>query len=123
MTPRRMPGAREYQVGAEEVDVADVSMKESKGLQRRGVQFLEIRKVLETPMQDTVTARERKLVRRSVFETELCSCEFRVTRKSSLLGCLGSRTHGIEDGCHLKQAKDTKTGVASTAYPVSMFMK
>ena len=43
---------QEYQVGA-----ADVSMKESKGLKRRGVQFLEIRKVLETPMQDTVTAR------------------------------------------------------------------
>ena len=61
---------QEYQVGAEEVDVADVSMKESKGLQRRGVQFLEIRKVLETPMQDTVTARERELVRRSVLEAE-----------------------------------------------------
>ena len=45
---------QEYQVGAEEeVDVADISDKESKGLKRRGEQFLEVRNVLETPMQDT----------------------------------------------------------------------
>ena len=48
---------QEYQVGAEEVDVADVSNKDSKGLKRRGEQFLEVRQVLETPMQDTRTAR------------------------------------------------------------------
>ena len=63
-------GVQEYQVGAEEVDVANVFNKESKGLKRRGDQFLEVRKVLETPMQDTGTARERKLVRRSVLEAE-----------------------------------------------------
>ena len=43
---------------------------ESKSLKRRGEQFLEVRKVLKTPMQDTGTARERKLVRRSVWEAE-----------------------------------------------------
>ena len=43
-------------VGAEEVDVADVSNEESKGLRRRGEQFLEVRKVVETPMQDAETA-------------------------------------------------------------------
>ena len=61
---------QEYRVGVEEVDAADVSNKESKGLKRRGEHFLEVRKVLETPMQDTGTARERKLVRRSVLEAE-----------------------------------------------------
>ena len=61
---------QEYQVGAEEVDVADVSNKESKGLKRRGEQFLEVRKALEMPMQDTGTARERKLAKGSVLETE-----------------------------------------------------
>ena len=60
----------DVQVGAEEVDVADLSNKESKGLKRCGEQFLEVRKVLEMPMQDTGTARERKLVRRSVLEAE-----------------------------------------------------
>ena len=50
---------QEHQVGAEEIDVADVSNKESKGLKRRGEQFLEVRKVLEAPMRDTGTARER----------------------------------------------------------------
>ena len=58
---------QEYQVGAEEVDVADVSNKESR---RRKEQFLEARKVLETPMQGADTARERKLVRRSSLEAE-----------------------------------------------------
>ena len=59
---------REYRVGAEEVDVADVSDKESEGLRRRGEQFLEVRKALEIPMEDTETIRERELVRRSVSE-------------------------------------------------------
>ena len=64
-------GVQEYQVGAEEVDVADLSNKETEGLKRRGEQFLEVRKALEMPMQDTETARERELVRRSVLEAEL----------------------------------------------------
>ena len=41
-----------------------------KGLERRGEQFLEVRKALEMPMQDTGTARERKLAKRSVLEAE-----------------------------------------------------
>ena len=64
-------GVQEYQVGAEEADVADVSNRESKSLKRRGKQFFDVRKALEMPMQDTGTARERKLVRRSVLEAEL----------------------------------------------------
>ena len=67
--------------------MADVSNKESKGLKRRGEQFFQERKVLETPMQGTVTARERKIVRKSGFRSRTCSCEFRVTRKRVL--CLG----------------------------------
>ena len=62
-------GVQEYQVGAE-VDVADVSNKESKGLKTRGEKFLEVRKPLKMPMQDTGTARERKLAKRSVLEAE-----------------------------------------------------
>ena len=61
---------QEYQVGAEEVDVADVSNKESKGLKRRGEQFLQVRYVLASPMQDTGTVRKRKLVRRSALEAD-----------------------------------------------------
>ena len=75
---------QEYQVGAEEVDVADVSNKESKSLKRRGEQFLDVRKALEMPMQDTGTARAREDVG---FGSRTCSCEFRVTRKRVL--CLG----------------------------------
>ena len=59
---------REYQVGAGEVDAADVSDKEFEGLKRRGEQFLEVRKALEIPMVDTETISERELVRRSVSE-------------------------------------------------------
>ena len=67
--PRSMPRAR--RVGVEEVDAADVSNKDAKGLKRRGEQFLEVRRVLEMPVQDTGTARERKLAKRSVLEAEL----------------------------------------------------
>ena len=82
---------QEYQVGVEEVDAADVSNKEGEGLQKRGKQFLEVRKAPEMPTQDTGTTRERKLAKRSVLE-RTCSCEFRVTREreSSLPG-RGSR--------------------------------
>ena len=52
---------QEYQVGAEEIDVADVSDQESEGLKRRGEQFLEVRKVLEIPMEDAKTIREREV--------------------------------------------------------------
>ena len=66
----------DVQVGAEEVDVADLSNKESKGLKRRGEQFLEVRKVLEAP---------REKAREEVgFGSRTCSCEFRVTRKRVL---------------------------------------
>ena len=44
-----------------------------RGLNKRGEQSFEVRIVLETPMQDTGTARERKFVRRSVFEAELAA--------------------------------------------------
>ena len=54
---------QEYQVGAEEIDMADVSNEESEGLKSRGEQFFEARKALEIPMQDAETVRERKLVR------------------------------------------------------------
>ena len=85
---------QEYQVGAEEVDVADVSNKESTGLRRRGKQFFEEHKVLETPMQGTVTTRESKLVRRSVLEAEPAAANSASREKeTSLPGCLGSRTH------------------------------
>ena len=62
-------------------------------------------------------------MRRSVLEADHVAENSASREIVSLLGCLGSRTHVFEDGCHLKQAKDTKTGVASTAYPVFMFMK
>ena len=56
---------RAYQVGAGEVDAADVS---DEGVKRRGEQFLEVRKALDIPMVDIETIRERELVRRSVSE-------------------------------------------------------
>ena len=59
---------RAYQVGAGEVDAADVSDKEFEGVKRRGEQFLEVRKALDIPMVDIETIRERELVRRSVSE-------------------------------------------------------
>ena len=65
-----MAADQEYQVGVEEVDAADVSNKEAEGLNKRGKQFLEVRKALEMPTQDTGTARERKLAKRSVLETK-----------------------------------------------------
>ena len=73
--------------------MADVSNKESKGLKRLGEQFLEVRKVLETPMQDTGTARERKLVRRSVLEAELAAANSASREREFSAWCLGSRTH------------------------------
>ena len=67
-------GVREYQVGAEEVDVADVSdKKEAEGLKKRREQFLEARRALEMPMQDIGTARERELANGSRLETELAA--------------------------------------------------
>ena len=36
---------------------------------------------------------------------------------------INANSNEFENGCHLKQAKDTKTGVASTADSVSMSMK
>ena len=36
---------------------------------------------------------------------------------------INANSNEFENGCHLKDAKDTKTGVASTADLVSMFMK
>ena len=67
---------QEYQVGTEEVDVAGVSNKESKGPRKCGEQFFEVRKVLETPIQDGETAREKKLVRRSGLEAEPAAANF-----------------------------------------------
>ena len=165
---------QEYQVGAEEVDVADVSNQESKGLKRRGEQFLEVRKVLETLVQETGTARGRQLVRRSVLEAEpaaansasrerelsawvsreqdpskakenlnnldtkalggevISSCASRyatipaITLRGVVVAILvrtiNVKSNEFENGCHLKQAKDTKMGVASSADSVSMFM-
>ena len=40
-----------------------------------------------------------------------------------LVPTINANSNEFENGCHLKQAKDTKTGVASTADSVSMFMK
>ena len=40
-----------------------------------------------------------------------------------LVRTINANSNEFENGCHLKQAKDTKTGVASTADSVSMFMK
>ena len=166
---------QEYQVGEEEVDVADVSNKESKGLKRRGEQFFKERKVLETPMQSTVTARERKLVRWSGLEAEpaavnsasrerefssrvswvqgtskakenlnnldtkalgrevmsRCASGYVTIPAITLRGVvvaisvrtINANSNEFENGCHLKLAKDTKTGVASTADSVSMSMK
>ena len=154
--------------------MADVSNKESKGLKRRGEQFLEVRKVLETLMQDTGTARERKLVRRSVLEAEpaaansasrgrefsawvsreqdaseakgnLNNLDTKALGREVISSCVSGyvtipaitlrgvvvailvrticgNSNEFENGCHLRQAKDTKTGVASTADSVSMFM-
>ena len=80
---------REYQVDAGEVDAADVSNKESKCLKRRGEQFLEVRKVLETPVQDTGTTREGKVVTRSVLQAEPAAANSASRkRESSLPGCL-----------------------------------
>ena len=42
----------------QEVDEADVSNEEYEGLRKRGEQFLQVRKVLEIPMQDAETTRE-----------------------------------------------------------------
>ena len=89
----RSTDVQEYQVGA-----ADVSMKESKGLKRRGVQFLEIRKVLETPMQDTVTARERKLVRRSVLEAGHAAASSASRERVLCLGVSGAGHMGSRTG-------------------------
>ena len=166
---------QEYQVGAEEVDVADISNKEPKGLKRRGEQFLEVRKVLETRTQDTGTARERKCVRRSVLESEpaaansasrerefsarvpwgqgtskvkenLNNLDTKALGREVTSGCasgyvtipaitlrgvvvailvrtINANSNEFENGCHLKQAKDTKTGLACTADSVSIFMK
>ena len=50
---------QEYQVGAGEVDAADVFDEEYRDLRKRGKQFLEVRKALEIPMEDTETIRER----------------------------------------------------------------
>ena len=61
---------QEYRVGVEEVDAADASNKESEGLKSRGEQFLEVRKAVEMPVQDTGTARERNLAKKSVLEAE-----------------------------------------------------
>ena len=36
---------------------------------------------------------------------------------------MNANSSEFENGCHLKQAKDTKTGVSSTADLVSMFVK
>ena len=58
---------QQYQVSVDEVDVADISNREAEGLKKRGEQFLQ---VLEMPMQDTGTARDRKLAKGSVLETE-----------------------------------------------------
>ena len=82
---------QEYPVGAEEVDVADVSNKESKGLKRRGEQFLEVCKVLET-QEATYWDCPREKAREEVgFGSRTCSCEFRVTRKRVLyLGVSGA---------------------------------
>ena len=53
------------ETAVEEVDAADVSNKDSKGLKRRGEQYLEVRKALEMPMQDTNSvSRERERVLR-----------------------------------------------------------
>ena len=74
---------RKYQVDTGEVDAADVSDRESEGLKRRGEQFLEVRKVLEIPMEDAETLRERELQPQIPRHEE----------ESSLPGCLGSKTH------------------------------
>ena len=71
---------RKYQVGAEEVDAADVSNKDAEGLKKRGEQFLEARKALEMP-----TGKE-KLAKGVGFGNRTCSCGFRVTRKRERRG-------------------------------------
>ena len=40
-----------------------------------------------------------------------------------LVRTMNANSSEFENGCHMKQAKDTKTGVASTAGSVSMFVK
>ena len=90
-TTENVKGAdvREYQVDAGEDDAADVSDKESEGLKRRGEQFLQVRKPLEIPMEDSETIHERELVS---FCSWTCSRKFRVTRKRVLcLGVSGAR--------------------------------
>ena len=58
------------------------------GLKRRGERFLEVRKVLETLMQDTGDCPREKAVG---CGSRTCSCGFRVTSKRVLcLGVLGA---------------------------------
>ena len=40
-----------------------------------------------------------------------------------LVRTINANSDEFENGCHLKRVKDTKTGVASTADAVSMFME
>ena len=40
-----------------------------------------------------------------------------------LVRTINAKSDEFENGCRLKRVKDTKTGVASTAASVSMFMK
>ena len=82
---------QEYQVGAEEIDMADVSNEEPEGLKRRAEQFFEARKALEIPMQDAETVRERKLVRSSFWKPNLQLRIPRCEKESSPPGCLHPR--------------------------------
>ena len=64
---------QEYQVGVEEVDAADVSNKESKGLKRRGEQFLEVHKALEDSDARYWDCTREESSRRGRFGSRTCS--------------------------------------------------